>query len=105
MRRAKCPSPDEIKTARAAAGLTQMQAAELVHVDLRTWQKWEGEEREINLAAWELFRLKIAGTVHPALDAVGWLMPSGLFRVDKPEGYNAHDKAVCEMAERVYKLR
>lgn len=55
------PTPTDIKTARVAAGLTQTEAAALVHAGLKTWQNWEsegGESRKIPLAAWELFLIK-----------------------------------------------
>jgi putative transcriptional regulator len=55
------PAPADIKTARVAAGLTQTEAAALVHAGLKTWQNWEsegGEARKIPLAAWELFLIK-----------------------------------------------
>ena len=55
------PTPAEIKAARTAAGLTQSQAAALVHAGLKTWQNWEsesGEGRKIPLASWELFLIK-----------------------------------------------
>lgn len=58
------PSPAEIKSARLAAGLTQTQAAQLVHASLKTWQNWEsesGEARKIPLASWELFLIKSGG--------------------------------------------
>ncbi|WP_407058382.1 helix-turn-helix domain-containing protein [Zoogloea oleivorans] len=35
------PAPAEIRAAREAAGLTQSQAAALIHSTLRTWQDWE----------------------------------------------------------------
>jgi putative transcriptional regulator len=53
-------TPAEIKTARIAAGLTQQQAAELVCVHLRSWQKWEGGERQMPASAWKLFGLLTA---------------------------------------------
>jgi DNA (cytosine-5)-methyltransferase 1 len=55
------PSPTEIKSARLEAGLTQTEAATLVHAGLKTWQNWEsetGESRKIPLASWELFLIK-----------------------------------------------
>ena len=56
------PTPAEIRAARIAAGKTQGQAAFCVHVDLRTWQKWESEteknSRAIPPSAWELFLIK-----------------------------------------------
>lgn len=54
----KKPTKEQVKQARLAAGLTQSQAANAVHVNLRSWQKWESGERPINLAAWELFLIK-----------------------------------------------
>ena len=54
------PKPDEVRAAREAAGLTQTQAGELVHVTLNGWQKWEAGERPMHPAFWELFRLKLA---------------------------------------------
>ena len=47
-----------IKKARLDAGLTQMQAAELVAKQLRTWQRYEAGERKIDQATWELFKIK-----------------------------------------------
>lgn len=58
------PSPAQIKQAREQAGLTQTQAAEMIYKGLRTWQGWETAEglpghRKMDLAFWELFRIKI----------------------------------------------
>lgn len=52
------PTPEQIKQARKEAVLTQTQAAKLVHCDLRAWQKWEGAERKMHAAMWELFLIK-----------------------------------------------
>ena len=49
---------DELKQARKDAGLTQAQAAELVHVSLRTWLNIESGKTE-NKAAAELFLIKV----------------------------------------------
>lgn len=54
------PTPDEIRAARAAAGLTQPQAAALVHGTVRAWQEWEGDRRKMHPGLWELFRIKTA---------------------------------------------
>lgn len=54
------PSPAEIRAAREAAGLTQSQAAALVHSTLSAWQRWEQAERSMHPALWELFRIKAA---------------------------------------------
>ena len=52
------PTPQQIKTARQAAGLTQAAAAQLVGVLLRSWQRWESGERKISATAWKLFKIK-----------------------------------------------
>ena len=55
------PTPEQIRQARHAAGHTQAQAGELVHVDGRAWRRWEAGERGINAAAWELYLIKTIG--------------------------------------------
>ena len=61
---ARNPSPAEVRAARDAAGLTQAQAAALVHATARNWQQWEQEEgsntRRMHPGLWELFGLKVA---------------------------------------------
>jgi putative transcriptional regulator len=52
------PSPDEIRAARAAAGLTQTQAAAVIYCTLRAWQ---AGKRAMHPAFFELYRLKAAG--------------------------------------------
>ena len=52
------PEPDEIRAARAAAGLTQTEAGDLVHASLRTWQQWEAGDRKMPPGLFELFKLK-----------------------------------------------
>lgn len=54
----KPPTPENIRAARERAGLTQSGAGALLHVNLRSWQKWEGGERAMHLAFWELFLIK-----------------------------------------------
>lgn len=56
----KNPSFNEVRKAREASGLTQTQAADLVHSKCRTWQQWEAGDRRMHLAFWELFRIKAA---------------------------------------------
>lgn len=58
------PTPDEVRSAREAAGLTQTQAAELVRGTLRAWQGWEAPAgqpgaRRMHPGLWELFLIKI----------------------------------------------
>ena len=52
------PSPAEIRQARELAGLSQTQAAALVHAGLRSWQHWEAGDRVMHPAFWELFQIK-----------------------------------------------
>jgi DNA (cytosine-5)-methyltransferase 1 len=52
------PTPADIRTARESADLTQAQAAAMVLVDLRTWQRWEYGERRMLPGNWKLFRLE-----------------------------------------------
>ncbi len=52
-------TPTEIKQARTNAGLTQTQAAALIHKSLRAWQQWEGNQRKMDRAFWELFKIKV----------------------------------------------
>lgn len=54
------PPPATIRAARKAAGLTQTEAARLVHASLRSWQDWEGGRRKMHPAIWELFCLKLS---------------------------------------------
>ena len=53
------PTPAEIRHKRIELGLTQAQAGAVVHAAERTWQDWEAGRREMNLANWELFTLKM----------------------------------------------
>jgi DNA (cytosine-5)-methyltransferase 1 len=49
----------QIKQARKDAGLTQSQAAKLIHCSLGAWQKWEIGSRKMHPAFFELFTIKI----------------------------------------------
>lgn len=53
------PTPAQIAAKRKELGLTQAQAGLVVHAAERTWQDWEAGRREMNLANWELFTLKM----------------------------------------------
>lgn len=55
-------TPQEIRQAREAAGLTQAQAAALVHSHKITWCNWESGKFPVDPARWELFRLKVAAS-------------------------------------------
>ncbi|MDX9742068.1 MAG: XRE family transcriptional regulator [Gammaproteobacteria bacterium] len=52
------PAPAEIRAAREASGLTQSQAAALIHSTLRTWQDWEADKARMHPGLWEFFKLK-----------------------------------------------
>ncbi len=62
----KTPTPAEIRAARDAAGLTQTEAADLVHSTCRSWQQWEADpsdaanHRRMHPAFFELFTLKVS---------------------------------------------
>lgn len=61
MAKLKKPSPAQIRAARERAGLTQTEAGQVVHANLRSWQKWEGGERGMHVGFWELFLIKTGG--------------------------------------------
>lgn len=54
------PTPQQIRDRRKMFGLTQTQAAGLIYRKRRNWQQWEGDERGMDPALWELFCLKTA---------------------------------------------
>lgn len=54
------PTPDEVRDARQAAGLTQEAAADVVFSARRAWQNWESGERKMHPGLWHLFAIKMA---------------------------------------------
>jgi len=52
------PNPSEIREARKLLGITQAEAAKMVHSTCRVWQQWEAGDRKMHPAFWELFRIK-----------------------------------------------
>lgn len=52
------PAPEEVKSARLAAGLTQEQAGSIVGAARRTWQDWERGQRRMSPGLFELFNIK-----------------------------------------------
>lgn len=52
------PTPAAIRSARAAAKLTQTQAAQCIGVSMRTWQDWESGNRRMHPSMMELFKSK-----------------------------------------------
>jgi DNA-binding transcriptional regulator YiaG len=57
---ASTPTPEAIRAARDAAGITQTAAAGLVHTTCRVWQQWEAGDRRMHPAFWELFKIKVS---------------------------------------------
>jgi putative transcriptional regulator len=58
---AAAPLPEQILQARQKAGLTQTEAAALIHKKLRSWQQWEAGDRVMDPALFELFTIKSTG--------------------------------------------
>jgi DNA-binding transcriptional regulator YiaG len=52
----RSPSPEAIRNARKAAGLTQKSAAEKCLSALRSWQDWEYGKRRMHPAIWLVFQ-------------------------------------------------
>lgn len=59
------PSKVEIREIRTASGMTQTEAAKLVHTGYRVWRQWETGERKMHAAFWELFLIKARGSIKP----------------------------------------
>lgn len=61
------PTPEEIKAARAAAGLTQREAAALIWYEEIAWKQWEGGTRRMHPCAWWAFnaRASVLATTMP----------------------------------------
>ena len=57
-RAATTPTPEAIKERRAACGLTQPQAAVLIHASTRAWQAYEAGERRLHPGLWDLFIIR-----------------------------------------------
>jgi DNA-binding transcriptional regulator YiaG len=54
------PSPEQIRAARDAAGLSQTAAAALIYSTMRTFQDWEAGKARMHPGLWELFLTKIS---------------------------------------------
>lgn len=53
------PKAEEVRVARAKAGLTQQQAVEVIHQPLnRAWRAYEAGTMKMHPSSWELFLLK-----------------------------------------------
>jgi DNA-binding transcriptional regulator YiaG len=51
-------SPEKVRAARKACGLTQAEAAPLVYTSIDNWQNWEQGRTAMARAIYELFLLK-----------------------------------------------
>ncbi len=54
------PTPTQLRRARELHEMTQKQAAALIHATERAWQSYEGGQRKMPKAAWELFQIKVS---------------------------------------------
>ena len=70
------PSAQQVKDGRAAAGITQVRAAELCHANLRTWQTWEYGTAKMHPSTWELFCMK-TGSVYVTNDTESVIRQNG----------------------------
>lgn len=52
-------TPNKLKAARKAVGLTQHKAGELVGASAKLWGQWESGYRNMPRAKFELFKLKV----------------------------------------------
>ena len=53
------PEPKQLKDLRDSVNFTPKQAGDLLHVNARTFQRWEKGQGKMRLAYWELFEVKI----------------------------------------------
>jgi DNA (cytosine-5)-methyltransferase 1 len=58
------PTKEQIKEARTFSGLSQSDAAKLIHSTLRTWQDWEAGKATMHAGLWELFCIKSGQHLH-----------------------------------------
>lgn len=52
------PTPDQIKAARLAAGLSQSQAAEIIKASPRSWENWEQGRVKMHPGLFDYFLIK-----------------------------------------------
>lgn len=62
------PASKEIRDLRQSAGLTQSQAAAIVHASLRSWQEWEAGDSAMHPGLWELFSERVSRPADIAMD-------------------------------------
>lgn len=92
------PSAAEIRYAREEAGLTQTQAAALVHTTLRVWQQWEssvkGDARRMHPATWDLFQLNSGAMLRKSHKLLDWLH-NNLGDSDVPASHRIRAAGTC----------
>ena len=54
----KSPTPEEIRKARKAAGMTQEEAAEIIYIKMNSWMRYETSKSNMHPGLFELFLLK-----------------------------------------------
>lgn len=62
-RTVRAPTGTQVAAARAKAGLTQQQAAAIVHATARRWREWESGDYSMHPGLWELFLVRTQGIV------------------------------------------
>ncbi len=88
----------ELKQLREQLGLTQLQAASLVHSSVRAWQQWESGERQMHPAIRELFIIKTK-TYQRESRTMSFAKPSITFRdLKKNHQELAESTHKCEQA-------
>lgn len=55
----KPPTAQQVRELRARAGLTQAEAARLVHTNERRWREWEAGQHRMAPATYELALIKV----------------------------------------------
>ena len=55
----KQPTPKQVRDLRVAHKLTQQQAADLLHITLRHYCRYEAGDLDMPLNLWELFNYKV----------------------------------------------
>lgn len=51
-------TPNQIRGARKASGMTQVEAAASIKVGVRAWQEWEANNRQMPPGLWDWFRVR-----------------------------------------------
>lgn len=75
MRHAPHPKPEDIKSLRARAGMTQSEFGNLTHATVRTVHAWESGARVMPAAKWELTCIRLAAYRARATDPTPESLP------------------------------